>query len=879
MLDIKNKNKKKTFVTSTGGCVLRHVRLVVRVFLLVVAEVLQLLEVDALAQHRLYLRRRRELARADPRVGRRAAHVVLAVCDPRAAGLAHVHDLVDADEPVFRLIHLLEEAGVHHDALRPTVLMQIVQQRGPHGRRRRRVVLVESKVMTQRIVRRADIAVDAVADARHVRRLAEVAALPRPDVHVVRDVPHEPVGLLHRRRQHLADGGDVLVVPRVAVGERRAVGDAGDLVAVVPPRKHARVLRRVLPHPDVRVHVVADEDRLSAHLCLEHQVGVAHVLGALEGVADVPRVEQKNKHHGEHDQVGAGDEAERLGIRQAPLLVRCCCCCCCCCGLAGELPVGLLVHVTRRGRPEERVHRPLHEAAQHKAAQHARHRRGEEHEARHLRCEEEGGGREEHHEEPRGQLVAAQGRRGDHRADQPPDARNAEELPVHVVPHGLVLRDGVDEGVAGAGVRHEERPHARRERPEEASRREHRRGDKKCRDGDAQHVGAQPQRREAADGRLRAGAERLGHVQAPQQHQHDERGQLLQRLEGRQAHRRHARRDGGADHVEEGVGAQQRGAVGAAAPVHQRAHTGVECDHVDHKDEAAPGRDHIAIREPRQQPNGPRPLTAQRAHPQVEGQQHRCDRNTLVVKTAGHGTHEVRRHHGEEGCRDGGRRDALCRLIREQRQERGGRSRKPRRHQNAHVVEGDGVAGRVEAAVQRDGGELQPRVDGGADRPAQRVPAHLVEPVEEGRPAVLREVLRRAVVEPRVELVDEVAVLLHRRQPYRVGVVDAIKGQQQTEDEDAALEAADGGTRVTTHKVHRCVVEGGCRGGGGAILVVRSRRRRRLRLCHALPQRVAGLLHDEDGCCYRKRACRSARVCVKLLEKCVCVCVCLFRRF
>jgi hypothetical protein len=43
------------------------------------------------------------------------------------------------------------------------------------------------------------------------------------------------LGLL--AREHAADQRDVVVVPRVPVGKRRAVSDARDLVAVVPPTR------------------------------------------------------------------------------------------------------------------------------------------------------------------------------------------------------------------------------------------------------------------------------------------------------------------------------------------------------------------------------------------------------------------------------------------------------------------------------------------------------------------------------------------------------------------------------------------------------------------------------------------------------------------
>ena len=52
---------------------------------------------------------------------------------------------------------------------------------------------------------------------------------------------------------------------------------------------------------------------------------------------------------------------------------------------------------------------------------------------------------------------------------------------------------------------------------------------------------------------------------------------------------------------------------------------------------------------------------------------------------------------------------------------------------------------------------LHAGVDGGADGAAERVPALVIEPGEELGQPVVREVLRRAEVEPWVELVDDQA--------------------------------------------------------------------------------------------------------------------------
>mmetsp|Transcript_65221 Transcript_65221/g.164375 ORF Transcript_65221/g.164375 Transcript_65221/m.164375 type:complete len:271 (-) Transcript_65221:1413-2225(-) len=65
--------------------------------------------------------------------------------------------------------------------------------------------------------------------------------------------------LLLRACERAAQRRDVLVVPSVAVRDGGTTGDAGDLVAVVPPSHHAGILGSVLIDPLVALIVVVDE--------------------------------------------------------------------------------------------------------------------------------------------------------------------------------------------------------------------------------------------------------------------------------------------------------------------------------------------------------------------------------------------------------------------------------------------------------------------------------------------------------------------------------------------------------------------------------------------------------------------------------------------
>eukprot|EP00959_Pyramimonas_sp_CCMP1952_P432642 9060109-Pyramimonas_sp.AAC.2 len=92
-------------------------------------------------------------------------------------------------------------------------------------------------------------------------------------------------GLLLVGHEALAQQGQVLVVPRVAVGDGGAVGHARDLVAVVPPGHHARVLGGVVPQPPVRLAEVVDDYRGPVAVpAAEHDLRLGEVLSHLLAV-------------------------------------------------------------------------------------------------------------------------------------------------------------------------------------------------------------------------------------------------------------------------------------------------------------------------------------------------------------------------------------------------------------------------------------------------------------------------------------------------------------------------------------------------------------------------------------------------------------------
>mmetsp|Transcript_22993 Transcript_22993/g.60045 ORF Transcript_22993/g.60045 Transcript_22993/m.60045 type:complete len:307 (+) Transcript_22993:500-1420(+) len=183
--------------------------------------------------------------------------------------------------------------------------VQLVQQRPCHHRfRGHGLVVGEAKVAASGVVG-ANVEVDRVTNPRHVRRLREiVAAAASPHEHVVRQVPNQTVGVLLRRREAPPERRNVLVVPRVAVGDRCPVTNAGDLVAVVPPRHDPSVVVRVVAEPPVGLTIVIHHDHFALRVSgLVHDRWTGHLL---PNVVRVAVEKQRNNDEVQHDAARAG---------------------------------------------------------------------------------------------------------------------------------------------------------------------------------------------------------------------------------------------------------------------------------------------------------------------------------------------------------------------------------------------------------------------------------------------------------------------------------------------------------------------------------------------------------------------------------------------
>mmetsp|Transcript_33406 Transcript_33406/g.105277 ORF Transcript_33406/g.105277 Transcript_33406/m.105277 type:complete len:223 (+) Transcript_33406:761-1429(+) len=198
---------------------------------------------------------------------------------------------------------------------------KLVEQRPLHHRCRSSLPVDESKHSTSGIVG-TQARVDRVSDTSHVRRLCEIVSpSSSPHKHEVGKMPHDRMGFLLGGCKHLADGGDVLVVPCVAVCQGRSLADASDLITVVPPCHHSCLLGGLISQPVVCLQVVVDHHNLPVvRVGLEDDGGVGHAVSELMAVAfELERVGSQvvDEEDGEDDTGNLGREALVEDRRQA----------------------------------------------------------------------------------------------------------------------------------------------------------------------------------------------------------------------------------------------------------------------------------------------------------------------------------------------------------------------------------------------------------------------------------------------------------------------------------------------------------------------------------------------------------------------------------
>mmetsp|Transcript_57191 Transcript_57191/g.159167 ORF Transcript_57191/g.159167 Transcript_57191/m.159167 type:complete len:220 (-) Transcript_57191:1744-2403(-) len=158
-----------------------------------------------------------------------------------------------------------------------------------------------------------------VSDARQVGRFGEViAASSCPDENIIGKMADRVPSLSLFACQRPAQGCNVFVVPRVPIGDRRALRNACDLVAIIPPSHHTRVFRRISVNPQVPLVVVVDKEKPAVPLWhLVHHLRVRQALRSLvamhhECLDTLRHAAEENNVADEND--GQRDTAENRGV-------------------------------------------------------------------------------------------------------------------------------------------------------------------------------------------------------------------------------------------------------------------------------------------------------------------------------------------------------------------------------------------------------------------------------------------------------------------------------------------------------------------------------------------------------------------------------------
>lgn len=148
-------------------------------------------------------------------------------------------------------------------------------------------------------------------------------------------------------------------------------------------------------------------------------------------------------------------------------------------------------------------------------------------------------------------------------------------------------------------------------------------------------------------------------------------------------------------------------------------------------------------------------------YPKIISEHKSKDSNALVIIRTSDGSANISRHDTNEG--GGEETSALTpQLLSEQVGSDGGEAAKERRQEDANLTNVHGDVERVEDPMDGARRDHEARVDRATDDATERIPGALIEPVEEVVEAVRYHVVGRAVVEPRVELVNDTLVADHR---------------------------------------------------------------------------------------------------------------------
>mmetsp|Transcript_122118 Transcript_122118/g.353021 ORF Transcript_122118/g.353021 Transcript_122118/m.353021 type:complete len:460 (-) Transcript_122118:554-1933(-) len=446
----------------------------------------------------------------------------------------------------------------------------------------------------------------AVRDPRHVRRLPDILA---EKEHVVRKVPGDPVALRQRCGYHHAYQSDVLHVPRVPIGQRRAIRDARELVAVVPPCEDTCVRSGVITKPpvgladlvvDVPLFVPRDDARVGERI-------PGFVKGVLVEIQCILlRGPYRRRRHTKPQQsCWPSVEDPQRGIAL------------------------LKIRWSLDAAPNRR-HGVVERSTERAACKHTDGWPHQAHETRHLQGEELAACSEHQHEQRglRGPCLEVEKRQ---RADQRHAAGVVQIRPICVWTSRPVLADRIDKRISGLrSAFDEERTDAAGQWGEVSG--PIKRGDGGDEDGNDEVKHRPPPRC-------------LPQAHELHEEEHEQWAQLLQRLEWCPTHRRHGCSEPCAGQEEQRVRTVHLRMV---VP-EQHEQGGMRSDNIEQEDIATPRRGHATVGYACQSSNPPRPWRPERPRPEEERRTHGCYGDRLVVEAAAHALRGVSGDDGHDG--------------------------------------------------------------------------------------------------------------------------------------------------------------------------------------------------------------------------------------
>ena len=435
----------------------------------------------------------------------------------------------------------------------------------------------------------------------------------------------------------------MFVVPSVAVSEGGAVADAGDLIAVIPPGENARVSGSFVAEPEVPLAIIVDDlGATVGHSVFEHDLRLG------EGVSKLITVVQELLILGVL-LVANGDEDDSDGHSSFAHLVV---------DLVSECDDLLRQSCRGRGirerlaRLNELGNTPIESTTNDDTSEGGCDGSCEDDHTGHAEGEVEGDKRIQDEEETTTPAIDGDEGKTADRSVVPVVVGVVKELEVGIFSGRIVLSNRVNKGIAGESMLDKEGADTGGERSDVVLGGENE--DKEGNDS-SESENILDADEDTADGENRCtslATFTFREMNSTENEEDEESTDLFEGLEGHHADRRNAGGDEGSDDIVQRISLPQTSGVGITEHICNEGAGSMNRDHVQDEDEATPSGNHVTVRKTSKNTQGPGGGSAERADPEVEGDDHGTHGNALIVEATADGTHHVGGHDGHHSGGD-----------------------------------------------------------------------------------------------------------------------------------------------------------------------------------------------------------------------------------